>query len=637
MSSYKPITIFQIIQKTRVFYGLLFLAILIAAPCMAAEELIYEDTVSVGKSTWSGGDISWQHTIPTEILDKATRVEAVVGARDVDFPDCSIDCPECSDADCEHDRLYVNGSEITLLSGSNNAERANPVDIPLSLFRSGSNEYRVVNEVVGERWWVEITESTLRFYQDQGESDDDDGGAGEVTQSSELSIEKVQEKSTIIPGQIQGYTIIVNNTGETDLTGIVVRDRLDSLLEYQSSKSEMIHSVNGDLHTWKLGKLGPGKQVKIQIDGRVSQDMMANQAISNRAEVLANELPEVLVSNTVTALTSFTPVEPEDLRVTKRLNRREGRVGRILSYRVSIENRGGGAVFNLFLEDILPNGFSLVSGSVLKNGQKFADPRGSRRLGWEVGTLAAGARVEISYQVVIGSNVRRGQNINRAEASAVDGGGNKVYGTDEAIVMIGGGDIEIPAELETTVYLDNNDNGLRNSEDDVLENVMVILSNGEKRVSDKDGKSLFEDLQSGYYAVAIDPRSLPEYISVSGDATQLLRIMEGERARVSLSVKKDIGPARLTGVVYVDHDFNGRYDQGEEITKNIKILLDNTLVTRTKAGGRYTYSKLLSGSHLLEIRSAVNPFRKEIELKIGNNIINIPLANGGLTLSVEEN
>ncbi len=611
-------------------FGLLTL-ILLTGELQAAEELIYEDTVSVNQSTWSGGSISWSHTISADILARASRVEAVIGARDVDYPECSVDCPECVPADCEHDRLYVNNSEITLLSGANNTLHANPVTIPLGLFVAGVNSYRVDNETVAHNWWLEITESTLKFY---SQTDEEGGGSESVDPNITLKLKKSQDKSTLLPGDMQGYTIIVENSGDTTLTGITVTDQLDPLLEFDSSSSEIAHQLNNDQLSWSIGRLTPKESVKLRFKARVKAETMSSISISNKAEATARELPDEVESNTVTAISSFIPVEPEGLRVTKRLNRRESRIGRILSYRVQIENISNGTVFALTLEDILPRGFSLVAGTVLRDGRPYADPRGTRRLLWNLGMLVAGSNTEISYQAIIGSNVRRGQNTNQAIASGVDGSGSSVRGEDSAIVMIGGGHIEVPAEIEARVFMDLNDNGQQNADDTPLEDIEIILSNGNKKMTDKDGKVLFVDILSGFYALTINQRSLPEHTSPGGEETRLTHIIEGEKARVFLPVIQNIGPARLSGRVFFDKNRNTIFDQGETWPKQATVLFDSSLQTTVK-DGRYDFTGLRSGEHQLHVRVGGTQISREVELAIGNNTIDIPLKTSGINLSVE--
>ncbi len=579
-----------------------------------------------------GNEITWQHTIPADILARATRVEATVGALDVDYPDCSANCPTCSPDQCEHDRLYVNDSEIGLLEGSNNAAQANPVTIPLSLLQAGANDYRVVNEVVESPvdWRLTIRNSTLKLYVKKEKPVEEPV----IEPVPGISIKKTQLRSSLLPGQEQRYTITVTNTGETTLTGIKVTDRLDASLRYKKSTSIMRHRQNKDNHVWTLASLAPGKSVTIRLTADLADEILANVSVSNRAKVTTNELPSQ-TSNTVTTLSSFIPVEPDDLLVSKRVNRRESRVGKILVYQVTVENRGNGTIFQLVLNDDLPNGFSFVPGSTLKDGQQFQDPSGRRRLKWELGTLPAGKRIDIRYQVIIGSNVKRGRNRNKASASAIDGGGTRLRGADEAIVMIGGGDLEIPAEIKAQVFLDNNENGLQNSDDTPLGQVRVLLSTGEKRVTTDTGIARFKDLAAGFYALSIDPRSLPAHRSISGESTRLLRLMEGEQATVSLPVKKDIGPARLSGIIYLDRNKNGQYDHGEQTGKAIKVFLDGTMVTRSKQG-RYLFGGIESGKHLLEVKTGATTIEHPLELAIGNNEFDIALPAGGLMVSIEE-
>ncbi len=593
----------------------------------AAEELVFKGTVS-SQYVGNGKEVSWQHdvNISADVLARVTKAVLEVEATDVDYPNCSAECPDCSESECEHDRLFINGTELGLLKGADGATQVTSFTVPLASLQTGSNTCKVVNEVISgsPSWGFTLISATLRLYV-----------ASEPAPGDGLKIIKKQYKSTILPGETQTYLIIVRNNGKKELTNIKVTDSLDPALEYLSTTSGMVHSQQGNRHIWTAKKLAAGQEIDIRLRAKVSQTLFSGKAVSNSADVIASGMNKPLVSNTVTALTSYVKVDPDDLRVSKRVNRREGRIGRILVYQIAVENSSPGTVFNLVLDDYLPNGFTLVEGKSLRDGQKVSNSGSMRHPRWKLGVLLPGARTSLSYQVVIGTNAKRGRNINRAEVAATDGGGNKLSGADEATVMIGGGDIEIPAEIRAMVFMDNDGNGMRNSDDEPLAGIGVILSKGEKRVSDNDGLAVFADLESGFYSIAVDPRTLPPYSSVQGDSTRLVRLMEGESSRVMLPVKRDLAPAVLYGMVYTDRNRDNAFQKGEEIAEPVKVVLDGRVITKTKKG-HYIFGKLLSGSHTLGVRLGKKNIEKEMEVMAGDNEYNIALPYGGVILSIEE-
>jgi hypothetical protein len=63
------------------------------------------------------------------------------------------------------------------------------------------------------------------------------------------------------------------------------------------------------------------------------------------------------------------------------------------------------------------------------------------------------------------------------------------------------------------------------------------------------------------------------------------------------------GSGRLTGVVYLDANENGRYDAGEAGAPNVTVILDGRFSTRTDANGRFDFPAVVAGHHVLMVQS----------------------------------
>jgi len=60
---------------------------------------------------------------------------------------------------------------------------------------------------------------------------------------------------------------------------------------------------------------------------------------------------------------------------------------------------------------------------------------------------------------------------------------------------------------------------------------------------------------------------------------------------------------RLTGVVYLDSNENGRYDAGEAGAPNVTVILDGRYSTRTDSNGRFDFPAVAAGHHVLTVQS----------------------------------
>lgn len=61
------------------------------------------------------------------------------------------------------------------------------------------------------------------------------------------------------------------------------------------------------------------------------------------------------------------------------------------------------------------------------------------------------------------------------------------------------------------------------------------------------------------------------------------------------------GAGRVTGVIYLDANDDGRFDAGEQGAANVTVILDGRYVARTDAQGRFEFRSVIEGRHLITI------------------------------------
>jgi hypothetical protein len=82
------------------------------------------------------------------------------------------------------------------------------------------------------------------------------------------------------------------------------------------------------------------------------------------------------------------------------------------------------------------------------------------------------------------------------------------------------------------------------------------------------------------------------------------------------------GSGRLTGVVYLDANENGRFDASETGAQNVTVILDGRFSTRTDAHGRFDFAAVAAGHHVLTVQTdnlplpwtLVNQGRTEVDV-----------------------
>ncbi len=458
--------------------------------------------------------------------------------------------------------------------------------------------------------------------------------------AADLKITKRQSQSTVKPNMVQIYTIRVVNEGRAPATNVVVTDTLSGGLTYVSdTASDAVHSENDGQHRWAFSKpLKPGGSFSFNINARVNPFIRSGVSISNRAEVTADQAPEPILSNTVTAVSGFEAVQPDGLKVTKRALKRDARVGGILTYRIEVENvSSAGPIFDIVLKDRLPSGFKIPNGKSVRDGSRYSDPqRSGRTYSWRLGNLGPGDRTVLTYQAVVGTNAASGRNENTAIAAGVDGGGNRVSGSDSALIMLGAGDLEEPSEIVVSVYNDTNRNEIFDSADMPMKDIEVILvPPGLKQMTNEDGETIYFDLTSGQYMVAVNELILAEDNSVVGASSQLVRLIEGESADVSFLLSTDPGYGKLIARVFVDTNQNGEFDRDENSVQEFTALLDAKVKSKTQKGV-VVFSRIEPGKHNVIIQVGIKELSKEVDIQPGRNTIDIPIPESRLRIKIRQ-
>ena len=146
------------------------------------------------------------------------------------------------------------------------------------------------------------------------------------------------------------YTVAVTNSGDTTATNVTLTDDLPAGLTFVSS-TPAAASSDGATVTWSLGDIPPGESVSVTMTltaANVGEQINTATAVSVEG-----------ISGQDTALTS---VIPGSLQLAKS-GPEQTISGDDLTYEITVTNDGAGALTNIVLTDILPEGLTYVSSS----------------------------------------------------------------------------------------------------------------------------------------------------------------------------------------------------------------------------------------------------------------------------------
>lgn len=208
-------------------------------------------------------------------------------------------------------------------------------------------------------------------------------------------------------------------------------------------------------------------------------------------------------------------LELSSLDITKESDRSTADVGDLVSYRVTIRNSSVSPLTGLEVSDALPTSFYYVpqTARISRLGAKPTEieprPGANNTLVFEVGDLAGGATVVISYRLRIGVGAE-GMRTNEARATGQYPSGEKIVTpAAKATVRVGAGIFSERQVVVGRVYVDANGDGQQDRGELGVPGVRLLLNNGQSVITDSKGLYNIPSLLAGAAVISLDPVTLP--------------------------------------------------------------------------------------------------------------------------------
>jgi hypothetical protein len=147
------------------------------------------------------------------------------------------------------------------------------------------------------------------------------------------------------------------------------------------------------------------------------------------------------------------------------------------------------------------------------------------------------------------------------------------------------------------VYMDINNNGMYDVEDQAVPDVEVMLDNKKTAMTTHNGSYSFSFVKAGAHNVNLNLGSIPAEI---GTEKNTIMVTTGlfSKEQVDFSLE-ELG--MIEGLVFYDENKNGTHDTGEAGVPNAVLALNGYLTT-TGQNGRYRFANLVPGTYVLEPR-----------------------------------
>ena len=280
-------------------------------------------------------------------------------------------------------------------------------------------------ELTGSATWDPDSDPAAGFGVDDygdGETDDDESTFAFDPPVADVSIVKAVTDATPQIGDVVTFTVTVTNIGPDQATLLEIADVLPAGLVYQAGSiaggDTQDDSVAPTL-TWTIASLDPGVSVDLEYDVEIVAvpDGAGNvepAAYVNAAEVTAAATwdpdsdpasgfdTDDLADGIGDDDEALVQVDPEvaDLSLTKVASNPVPALGEVVTFTLTVSNDGPDTATGVEVSDLIPAGLVYQTGSI--TGGTTQDESAAPALVWTIATVAGGATVVLTYDVVIG-------------------------------------------------------------------------------------------------------------------------------------------------------------------------------------------------------------------------------------------
>ncbi|MCL6267061.1 PKD domain-containing protein [Flagellimonas myxillae] len=272
-----------------------------------------------------------------------------------------------------------------------------------------TGEYTNVTEITASDQWD--ADSTPNNDDGDQSEDDEDNFTLSVSEEADLSIAKSVIVGSLTPnvGETLTFELIVSNAGPNDATGVSVEDVLPA--GFTLSAVNGGGSQAGNTASWSGLFIPNGGNIALSYQASVNTPTGAPGEYTNAAQITGSgqvdtdsdptsgfgvdDLGDTLADDDETSLT-LVPQEA-NLSVDKSVSDATPNVGEVVTFTVQVDNAGPDVATNVSITDAVPDGYTIVGGSV-SNGGIFN--LGGSEVLWNLANVPL-AGVTLSYEATV--------------------------------------------------------------------------------------------------------------------------------------------------------------------------------------------------------------------------------------------
>jgi uncharacterized repeat protein (TIGR01451 family) len=264
-------------------------------------------------------------------------------------------------------------------------------------FGSGHSETLEIDATVdlGQAGSIITNTACLKDVDPADSNANNDCGAVDVTVSTiDLAVTKTVDNENPLPFERIVYTIVVENIGDGEATGVEVLDKLPDGLLFDSAQPTVgRYDADSGIWDFELEGIDAGVREALVIVASVSEGT-DGQTITNTAEIVAVDQTDPVPGND-SDVAVLTVQETVFTNLSKTVDLLRPSEGQTIVFTISV-NGGGRDATGLVLEDKLPDGLTYDSHTAT-SGTTYDETTGE----WNIGSLASGVTADLDITVTV--------------------------------------------------------------------------------------------------------------------------------------------------------------------------------------------------------------------------------------------
>jgi uncharacterized repeat protein (TIGR01451 family) len=249
-------------------------------------------------------------------------------------------------------------------------------------------------------------------------------------QKADLQVQKLASTATVTPGGQVMYTLVVNNNGPSDASGVIVSDAVPAGLTLASA--EPSHgSCTLSSATCNLGTIAVGGSAQILVTANIASS--ASGTITNCATATADQSdPDQGNNRACTSGNVTPPPQPtSDIQVVKKVNHAAAYPGQKLTYTLTVTNKGPNTASNVKITDTASLSLKVLSAKPRQGSCHIGRP-----LTCSLGTLANGKHATIKVTAKVTKDGTEQNTASATSASRDPNPSNNIKGVSTKIMPV---------------------------------------------------------------------------------------------------------------------------------------------------------------------------------------------------------